>query len=102
MFMENNAMALKGLAAVAGISGDPALDGNKELVDNFKVGAAIGLLMGGGTTAVSTANNLRSYNAGTELSRNLMAEHISAKEDIYKYIQYANKVDKGCLIKKHS
>lgn len=99
MFMENNAMALKGLAAVAGISGDPALDGNKELVDNFKVGAAIGLLMGGGTTAVSTANNLRSYNAGTELSRNLMAEHISAKEDIYKYIQYANKADKRMLNK---
>lgn len=102
MFMENNAMALKGLAAVAGISGDPALDGNKELVDNFKVGAAIGLLMGGGTTAVSTANNLRSYNAGAELSRNLMAEHISAKEDVYKYIQYANKADKGCLIRKRS
>lgn len=99
MFMENNAMALKGLAAVAGISGDPALDGNKELVDNFKVGAAIGLLMGGGTTAVSTVNNLRSYNAGTELSRNLMAEHISAKEDIYKYIQYANKADKRMLNK---
>lgn len=99
MFMESNAMALKGLAAVAGISGDPALDGNKELVDNFKVGAAIGLLMGGGTTAVSTVNNLRSYNAGTELSRNLMAEHISAKEDIYKYIQYANKADKRMLNK---
>lgn len=99
MFMENNAMALKGLAAVAGISGDPALDGNKELVDNFKVGAAIGLLMGGGTTAVSTVNNLRSYNAGTELSRNLMAEYISAKEDIYKYIQYANKADKRMLNK---
>ena len=99
MFMENNAMALKGLAAVAGISGDPALDGNKELVDNFKVGAAIGLLMGGGTTAVSTANNLRSYNAGAELSRNLMAEHISAKEDVYKYIQYANKADKRMLNK---
>lgn len=99
MFMENNAMALKGLAAVAGISGDPALDGNKELVDNFKVGAAIGLLMGGGTTAVNTVNNLRSYNAGIELSRNLMAEHISAKEDIYKYIQYANKADKRMLNK---
>lgn len=99
MFMENNAMALKGLAAVAGISGDPALDGNKELVDNFKVGAAIGLLMGGGTTAVSTANNLRSYNAGAELSRNLIAEHISAKEDVYKYIQYANKADKRMLNK---
>lgn len=99
MFMENNAMALKGLAAVAGISGDPALDGNKELVDNFKVGAAIGLLMGGGTTAVNTVNNLRSYNAGAELSRNLMAEHISAKEDIYKYIQYANKADKRMLNK---
>lgn len=99
MFMENNAMALKGLAAVAGISGDPALDGNKELVDNFKVGAAIGLLMGGGITSVSTVKNLRSYNAGTELSRNLMAEHISAKEDIYKYAQYANKADKRMLNK---
>ena len=99
MFMENNAMALKGLAAVAGISGDPALDGNKELVDNFKVGAAIGLLMGGGITSLSAVKNLRSYNAGTELSRNLMAEHISAKEDIYKYIQYANKADKRMLNK---
>lgn len=99
MFAENNVMALKGLAAVAGISGDPALDGNKELVDNFKVGAAIGLIMGGGTASVSAVNNLRSYNAGTELSRNLMAEHISAKEDIYKYTQYANKADKRMLNK---
>lgn len=97
MFLENNILALKGLAAVAGVSGNPALNNNKELVDNFKVGAAIGLLMGGTTQTAHAANNVRSYNAGLELSRQLMAEDIKTKEDVYKYTQYAEKANKKML-----
>jgi hypothetical protein len=32
---------------MAGVSGDPALDNDEDLVNNFKVGAVLGLLMGG-------------------------------------------------------
>jgi hypothetical protein len=64
LFVQNQYDALKGIAAIAGVSGDPALDNDEELVNNFKVGAAIGFLMGGSTQTISAANNYRSFSAG--------------------------------------
>lgn len=89
LFVQNQYDALKGIAAIAGVSGDPALDNDEELVNNFKVGVAIGFLMGGSTQTVSAANNYRSFSAGQELARNTMVDYISSKEDIYKYSEYA-------------
>lgn len=91
VFIQNQYDGLKGLAAIAGISGDPALDNDEELVNNFKVGAALGLLMGGSFQAVSATRNYKNYNAGRELARNTMTNYIQAKEDIFKYKQYADK-----------
>lgn len=91
VFVQNQYDGLKGLAAIAGISGDPALDNDEELVNNFKVGAALGLLMGGSFQAVSATRNYKNYNAGRELARNTMTNYIQAKEDIFKYKQYADK-----------
>lgn len=91
VFVQNQYDGLKGLAAIAGISGDPALDNDEELVNNFKVGAALGLLMGGSFQAVSATKNYKNYNAGRELARNTISNYIQAKEDIFKYKQYAEK-----------
>lgn len=91
VFVQNQYDGLKGLAAIAGISGDPALDNDEDLVNNFKVGAALGLLMGGSFQAVSATKNYKSYNAGRELARNTMTNYIQAKEDVFKYKQYAEK-----------
>lgn len=94
LFIENQYYGLKGMAAIAGISGDPALDNDKELVNNFKVGAAIGLLMGGPMQVYSAVNNYKGYNAGRDLARNMTTTYIQAKEDVYKYKQYAEAVQR--------
>ena len=91
LFIQNQYYGLKSLAAMAGVSGDPALDNDEDLVNNFKVGAVLGLLMGGSFQAISATRNAKSYNAGRELARNTMANYISAKEDVFKYQQYAEK-----------
>ena len=91
MMAENSYAFVKGMAGVLGISGDPALNSDKELADNFKVGMAIGFLMGGPLNIRDGVRNYRGYTAGRDLARHMMAEQIQAKEDVYKYIQYGNK-----------
>lgn len=91
MMAENSYAFVKGMTGVLGISGDPALNSDKELADNFKVGTAIGFLMGGPLNIREGVRNYRGYTAGRDLARQMMAEQIQAKEDVYKYIQYGNK-----------
>jgi len=81
------------MAGVLGISNDPALNSDKELADNFKVGMAIGLLMGLPFSVNENVRNYRGYTAGRDLARQMMAEQIQAKEDVYKYIQYGNRAN---------
>ena len=47
--------------------------------------------MGGSFQAVSATKNYKNYNAGRELARNTMTNYIQAKEDVFKYKQYAEK-----------
>ena len=93
MMAENSYAFVKGMAGVLGISGDPALNSDKELADNFKVGMAIGFLMGGPLNIRDGVRNYRGYTAGRDLARQMMAEQIQAKEDVYKYIKYGEKAN---------
>lgn len=93
MMAENSYALVKGMAGVLGISGDPALNSDKELADNFKVGTAIGFLMGGPLNIREGVRNYRGYTAGRDLARQMMAEQIQAKEDVYKYIKYGEKAN---------
>ena len=99
MFAENNASAVKGFMGVMGISPDHALNNDQELKDNFKVGAAIGLIMGGGSQVYETTQQRRSFNAGQRLSQQILADHIKDKEDMYKYTEYAKRATSGFLRK---
>ena len=93
MMAENSYAFVKGMAGVLGISGDSALNSDKELADNFKVGMAIGFLMGGPLNIRDGVRNYRGYTAGRDLARHMMAEQIQAKEDVYKYIKYGEKAN---------
>ena len=93
MMAENSYAFVKGMAGVLGISGDPALNSDKELADNFKVGMAIGFLMGGPLNIRDGVRNYRGYTAGRDLARHMMAEQIQSKEDVYKYIKYGEKAN---------
>ena len=93
MMAENSYAFVKGMTGVLGISGDPALNSDKELADNFKVGMAIGFLMGGPLNIRDGVRNYRGYTAGRDLARHMMAEQIQAKEDVYKYIKYGEKAN---------
>lgn len=93
MMAENSYAFVKGMAGVLGISGDPALNSDKELADNFKVGMAIGFLMGGPLNIREGVRNYRGYTAGRDLARHMMAEQIQSKEDVYKYIKYGEKAN---------
>ena len=86
--LENSYALAKGMAGVLGISGDPALNSDKELSDNFKIGTLVGLLMGGPAQIRESTRNYAGYRHGKDLGRQMMADHIIAKEDMYKYIQY--------------
>ncbi len=96
---ENVGLALESIGGLFGISGNPELDGNKELADNFKVGMMIGAIMGGATQTYDAVQNERSYKAGEYITRDLLAKHISAKEDINKYNTYAKRAAAGYVRK---
>lgn len=93
MMLENNYALFKGMTGVLGISNDPALNSDKELADNFKVGAAIGILMGSPGQINEGYRNGASYNSGRNLARQMMADQIQAKDDVYKYIQYGERAN---------
>lgn len=95
MFAENNHAAIKGFMGVLGISPDQALNNDKELKDNFKVGAAIGLIMGGAPQLYEANTRRKSFNAGQELGRRILTEYVKDKEDMYKYIEYGKRAMSG-------
>ena len=85
------ALLVEGVLALAGLHKDPALNNDEELANNFKVGAAIGFIMGGGHQLASAKNNASSYDLGRNTARLIATEAAKAKDDVYKYIQYAEK-----------
>lgn len=88
----NDAAALgEGVLALAGLHNNPALNNDEELANNFKVGAAIGFIMGGGHQLASAKNDASSYDLGRNTARFIATETAKAKDDVYKYIQYAEK-----------
>ena len=92
----DNAFALfKGMAGVIGLSHDPALGDIDELRNNFLVGATVGLLMGGTGNAYTGYKNLNSYEHGVNFARTMMLDNITSKEDVYKYIKYAEQYTNG-------
>lgn len=93
--LDNNYAAVKGMMGVMGISSDPALNDSKELSDQFKVGAAIGFIMGGPGQVYEAHQNRKSYRYGRDLGRFMMSEDIRAKDDMYKYVKYAEMAISG-------
>lgn len=95
MIAENNYALFKGLAGVAGIYYDPSLGDVKELRDNFLVGTTVGLLMGGTGNMYSGMRKFDSYKEGVDFAHTMMLDNITSKEDVYKYIKYAEKYTSG-------
>lgn len=91
LIMQNNYAMFKGLAGVMGISGDPALDNSDELKESFYLGAIVSTIFGGGIQTYESVKNYRGYQAGRQLAKQMLTDHIESKEDVYKYIQYGNK-----------
>lgn len=92
MMAENSYAMIKGIAGAIGISGDPALDSNKEHRDQFLVGAAVGMLMGGTANMYKGVRNLNAYNDGVQFARAMAMDNITSKEDVYKYSEYAKQL----------
>ena len=92
MMAENSYAMFKGIAGALGISGDPALDDNKEHRDQFLVGAAVGILMGGAANMYKGVRDLNAYNDGVQFARAMAMDNITSKEDVYKYSEYAKQL----------
>ena len=92
MMAENSYAMVKGIAGAMGISGDPALDNNKEHRDQFLVGAAVGILMGGTANMYKGIRNINAYNDGVQFARAMAMDNITSKEDVYKYSEYAKQL----------
>ena len=94
MFIDNKVAALKGLLGVADVSWDPSLNNNPELKNSFKVGTAVGLLMGGTPNIVSSAKDIKAYSAGRNIARQIMVDNIKGSEDFAKYVKYGEMMNK--------
>ena len=94
---ENFGMLVKGIEGLMGISSDKSLNNDKELATNFKVGALVGALMGGVSTFGKARKEFNSYNKGRALAREMVREHVNAREAMFRYNQYAKKAIGGAL-----
>lgn len=81
--------SFRGITGVIGIGPDAVLNNDKELSQNFKLGAALGLFLGGAASVPTTVKEYVDEVAGTKFAKKLTAEHIKAKEDTEKIKLYA-------------
>lgn len=95
--VESAGMLFKGIQGLMGISSDEALNNDEELATNFKVGALVGMLMGGVSQFNQSRKNFNAYNKGLDLARNIVKDQVNAREAMFRYNQYAEKALGGVL-----
>jgi hypothetical protein len=89
--VENFGMLVRGMAGLMGISKDEALNNDEEMVKNFQIGTLVGMLMGGVSQFNETRKNFNEYNRGMRIARQMVADHVDARETMFRYNQYAEK-----------
>lgn len=94
-FFKNFQYGAEANMALMGLHPDEALNNDKELEQNMKVGALIGLLMGGAGTTISDGHQLIRDVKSNKMLRNMAAYDISNKEEDIKVDRWYNAVKKG-------
>lgn len=94
-FFKNFQYGAEANMALMGLHPDEALNNDKELEQNMKVGALIGLLMGGAGTTISDGHQLIRDVKSNKMLRNMAAYDISNKEEDVKVDRWYNAVKKG-------
>lgn len=94
-FFKNFQYGAEANMALMGLHPDEALNNDKELEQNMKVGALIGSLMGGAGTTISDGHQLIRDVKSNKILRNMAAYDISNKEEDVKVDRWYNAVKKG-------
>lgn len=94
-FLKNFKYGTEANLALMGLHPDDALNNDKELEQNMKVGAFIGLLMGGSGTVISDGYQLIRDIKSNNIVRNMAAYDISNREEDIKVDRWYDAVKKG-------
>ena len=94
-FFKNFKYGVEANMALMGLHPDEALNNDKELEQNMKIGSLIGLLMGGSGTVIADGNQLIRDVKSNNILRNMAAYDISNKEEDVKVDRWYNAVKKG-------
>lgn len=94
-FLKNFKYGTEANLALMGLHPDDALNNDKELEQNMKIGALIGLLMGGSGTVISDGYQLIRDVKSNKLVRNMAAYDISNREEDSKVDRWYDAVKKG-------
>lgn len=94
-FLKNFKYGAEANLALMGLHPDDALNHDEELEQNMKIGAFIGLLMGGAGTVISDGHQLIRDVRSNKILRNMAAYDISNKEEDVKVDRWYEAVKKG-------
>lgn len=94
-FFKNFKYGVEANMALMGLHPDEALNNDKELEQNMKIGSLIGLLMGGSGTVIADGNQLIRDVKSNNILRNMAAYDISNKEEDVKVDRWYDAVKKG-------
>lgn len=94
-FLKNFKYGAEANLALMGLHPDDALNNDKELEQNMKIGALIGLVMGGPATAISDGYQMIRNVKSNNMLRNMAAYDISNRENDVKVDRWFDAVKKG-------
>lgn len=94
-FLKNFKYGVEANLALMGLHPDDALNNDKELEQNMKIGALIGLVMGGPATAISDGYQMIRNVKSNNMLRNMAAYDISNRENDVKVDRWFDAVKKG-------
>ena len=94
-FFKNFKYGVEANMALMGLHPDEALNNDKELEQNMKIGSLIGIMMGGAGTVISDGYQLIRDVKSNNILRNMAAYDISNKEEDQKVDRWYEAVRKG-------
>lgn len=94
-FIKNYDYGIEANLALMGLHPDNALNNDRELEQNMKIGALIGVLLGGAGTAISDGYQIVRDINSNNLVRQMAAYDISNKEEDQKVDRWYNAVKRG-------
>lgn len=94
-FLKNFKYGAEANLALMGLHPDDALNNDKELEQNMKIGVLIGLVMGGPATAISDGYQMIRNVKSNNMLRNMAAYDISNRENDVKVDRWFDAVKKG-------